>query len=101
MVLAKKEDEYTGVRSRKSIKGNDYQYKIYGIFYTDRLDDNAIAVIAAETDSEAVSLLEEAVKGKGYMMSKTDLNAIAEETGFTTNKKGLIYGYDALSRSML
>lgn len=82
---------------RKPMK--EEEYNIYGVLYTDKLDDRASVVISAKSEKEAVSILEEAVRGVGHMNS--NLNPDITDTGFKTSKKGLIFGYDQFSNTLL
>jgi hypothetical protein len=87
---------------RKSMKKEHTEYPIYGILYDDAVGDRSVALSAAESNEEAVGMLEKAlVEGKGYERMKGDLNAEVIDTGFKTSKKGLIFGFDVLSHSLL
>ena len=86
---------------RKPLKKSKIEYKIYGIFYQEQKFNDMIATCAAESSEEALSFLEEALEDKGFKHVRGPLNAVVEDTGFKTEKKGIIYGYDSLSRKIL
>ena len=77
-------------------------YTVYGILYYDDIKQRSVAVAAAKTGDEAISMLEEAlVEGKGYRFMKGQLNADAIDTGHKSSKKGLVFGFDRCSQSLL
>lgn len=97
-----KQEFKEGVPSKRTaIIKPTVNYTIYGIFYVDPwLNKNTTATVSAENSEEAIGLLEKSLNGMGEMITKNDLNAVAEDTGYKTSKKGMIYGYDSFSRSM-
>lgn len=70
------------------------EYTIYGVYYVDRFENKTFAVIAAESDKNAISLLEQAVQPS---LRGTNFDPVAEETRFKTSKKGIVFGYDSFS----
>jgi hypothetical protein len=87
--------------SRRPLK-KSIVYNIYGILYDDALGERSIAVASAESDDEALGMLEKSlVEDKGYERMKGDLNAEIILTEFSSPKKGLIFGFDRLSNSYL
>lgn len=87
--------------SRKSLQ-RENQYTIYGIVYDDSLGLRSTAVVAEESEDNAISTLEKAlVEDKGYETMKGDLNPAVVDTGFKCSRKGIIFGYDAFSNSPL
>jgi hypothetical protein len=86
---------------RKAIK-KEAKYTVYGILYDDDIKQRSLAVVAEESDEKAINELERAlVEGRGYEHMKGQLNAEAMDTGFKTSKKGLIFGFDKFSNSLL
>jgi len=78
------------------------EYNIYGILYKDFLGRKVGAAVSAESDKEAIRILEKAVvDGKGYKRMKGNLDAETMDTRFKTSKKGLVFGYDFLTDSLL
>lgn len=87
--------------SRKPMK-KSILYNIYGILYNDALGERSIAVAAAESDDEALGMLEKSiVEEKDYEKMKGDLNAEITLTEFKSYKKGLIFKFDRFSNSFL
>lgn len=84
---------------RKEIKK---EYSVYGILYDNDIKQRSVAVAAEESGEQAINLLEKAlVEGKGYEHMKGQLDADAIDTGFKCSKKGLIFGFDRFSNSLL
>ena len=89
-------------KMRKAMKKEKTEYNIYGILYDDVTKQRTHATVAAESDEEGIGMLEKSlVDGKGYEFMKGSLNAEAMDTGFKTSKKGIVFGYDELSNSLL
>ena len=95
MVKSAGPSQYT----RKAMKK---EYTIYGILYYDDIKQHTLAVVAEESGGQAINLLEKAlVEGKGYEHMKGQLDADAIDTGHKSSKKGLIFGFDKFSNSLL
>jgi hypothetical protein len=78
------------------------EYTVYGIIYRGADDITCGAAVAAESGQEAESILEKAVViGKGYEFMKGSLFSSSQDTGFKTDKKGVVFGYDSRSGSTL
>lgn len=91
-----------GVHNKRSpIKTNPVEYTIYGLFYKDGPGTNAVATVAAENDKEAISMLEKAFSEAEMNFLRWPTNTVAEDTGYKTSKKGIIYAYDSITRSIL
>jgi len=75
-------------------------FDIYRTIYDFR-GTKSFAVCSAESDKEAVSVLEKAlVEDKGYSLYQVKpLNVNITKTDFKSSKKGLIFGYDEFSHS--
>lgn len=72
------------------------EYTIYSILYRNIVGEKSGAVVSAESDKEAISLLETSLEEKrginvGLLLSKM----IVLETEFRTSKKGIVFGYDS------
>ncbi len=94
--------EYTGVPNKRKalVKSNHIEYPIYGLFYKDGFATNAIATCAAESSEEAIEMLEKGLLEKDMSFLRGPLDTIAEDTGYKTSKKGIIYAYDSMTRSI-
>lgn len=94
--------EYTGVPNKRKalVKSNPMEYPIYGLFYKDGPGTDAIAAIAAENDKEAISMLEKVFSQAEMNFLRFPLDTIAEDTGYKTSKKGIIYAYDSITRKV-
>lgn len=78
------------------------EYNIYGLIYKDAFENETVAVFAAESDKEAIGMLEESlIKDKGYEYLKNRLDAKAIKTDYKASKKGIVFGYDSLSGSLM
>jgi hypothetical protein len=98
MVKSAGPSQYT----RKAMKKEEAKYTIYGILYYDDIKQHTLAVVAEESGEQAINLLEKAlVEGKGYEHMKGQLDADEIDTGFKASKKGLIFGFDKFSNSLL
>lgn len=77
------------------------KYNIYGIFYEESLYKDNIAVCAAESKKEAQSILEKSLEKKDFAFFRSKKKPKIEYTGFNTDKKGIVYAYDFVSRSKI
>lgn len=89
---------------RKSMKKERRVYHIYNMLYkyNSNFTEQSFAVAAAESSEEAGNILEKILtekRGSEYMKGKINLKTT--DTGYTTSKKGLIFGFDKLSNSLL
>jgi len=93
--------EYNGVpNKRKAMIKPSVEYPIYGLFYKDGFATNAIATCAAELNEEAIEMFEKTLLEKDMSFLRGPLETIAEDTGYTTSKKGIIYAYDSMTRKI-
>lgn len=96
-----KKQEYNSIpNKRKALIKPSVEYSIYGLFYKDGFATNAIATCAAESNEEAIEIFEKALLEKDMSFLRVPLDTIAEDTGYTTSKKGIIYAYDSMTRSI-
>jgi hypothetical protein len=95
--------EYTeGVdNKRRAITKPRVEYTIYGIFYEESPYKDNIAVCAAESGEEAISLLEKSLEKKDFGFFRSKSKPVVEDTGFKTGDKGIIFGYDFITRSKI
>ncbi len=102
MCPAKKQEFKEGVpNKRKSLIEPSGKYTIYGLFYKDGPGTNAIAAVASENGEEAVEMLEKSLLENDRSFLRVPLDTIAEDTGYKTSKKGIIYAYDSMNRRIL
>lgn len=86
--------------ARKAMR--NIEYTIYGILYDDSLGERSVAVVAESSSEEAINELERAlVEEKGYEYMKGKTNPEVIDSGFKSFKKGIVFGLDAFSNSLL
>jgi hypothetical protein len=101
MIKIKK--EFTGgvENKRRTLVKPKIEYIIYGIFYEESPYNENIAACAAESKEEAESFLEKALEKKGFEFMRSKKKPVVEDTSFKSFEKGIIYGYDSITRSRL
>jgi hypothetical protein len=84
------------------------EYNIYGILYVDFMERKSCAFVSAESDWEAIGMLEKYLKEKDKKIEKENdrrlggrasVHPIAKDTGIKTPEKKIIFGYDVWTDS--
>lgn len=98
-----KRDFNKGVHNKRKAltRSNPLEYTIYGLFYKDGPGTSAVATVAAENGNEAINMLEKEFSKAKMNFLRWPIDAIVEDTGYKTSKKGIIYAYDSITRRIL
>ncbi len=80
------------------------EYNVYGILYVDFMERKSCAIVSAESNWEAIGILESFLKKKDKENNEKERGSIhptAKDIGIKTSEKKIIFGYDVWSDSFL
>ncbi len=77
------------------------EYTIYGILCETIKGKQLNVVCAGKNAQQAIGFLEDSLEQQGYKSETIkDMNLIAKNTGYKSNKEGLIFGFNSFTDSL-